>query len=99
MPTLAALDEAGFAELPGVLTPERCVDVAGALDATGGRRPGTRNLLDLSCCQELAATLRAHAAIASLLPPRAVAVQCTLFHKSAETNWLVGLPQGLSIPV
>jgi len=99
MLTLAALDDVGLAEVPDVLSPEVCADVAAALDATGGRRPGTRNLLDLPCCQDLAVTLRAHAAIAPLLPPAAVAVQCTLFDKSADTNWLVGLHQDLSIPV
>src|SRR5262249_49948259 len=47
----------------------------------------------------LAATLGSHPAIGPLLPPRAVAVQCTLFDKSATRNWLVALHQDLSAPV
>ena len=34
-----------------------------------------------------------------LLPQEAVAVQCTLFDKSTDKNWLVALHQDLSIPV
>jgi hypothetical protein len=40
-----------------------------------------------------------HAAVAALLPPDSVAVQCTVFDKSPAKNWLVALHQDRSIPV
>ena len=93
------LEDMGFAEIPGVLTAGQCAEVVMAVDATTGGRAGSRNLLELPCCQDLAATLKAHAEVGPLLPPEAVAVQCTLFDKSADRNWLVALHQDLSIPV
>jgi ectoine hydroxylase-related dioxygenase (phytanoyl-CoA dioxygenase family) len=60
---------------------------------------GTRNLLEHSWCRELAAALRTHPEISQALAPTLVAAQCTLFEKTPERNWLVGLHQDLSIPV
>jgi Phytanoyl-CoA dioxygenase (PhyH) len=93
------LEEMGFAEIPGVLAAGQCGDAAEAIDATDGGRAGSRNLLDLPSCRDLVAMLKAHAEIGPLLPPQAVAVQCTLLDKSADKNWLVALHQDLSIPV
>ena len=93
------LEDVGFAEIAGVLTSGQCADAAMAVDATDGRRVGSRNLLDLPWCQDLAATLKAHTEVRPLLPQEAVAVQCTLFDKSTDKNWLVALHQDLSIPV
>jgi ectoine hydroxylase-related dioxygenase (phytanoyl-CoA dioxygenase family) len=50
-------------------------------------------------CRALAATLRAHPAIGTLIPANHVAVQCTYFEKSTDNNWLVPIHQDLSIPV
>src|SRR5437016_12658945 len=99
MGQVSVLEDMGFAEIPGVLTAGQCAEVAMAVEATAGGRAGSRNLLELPCCQDLAATLEAHADVGPLLPPGAVAVQCTLFDKSADRNWLVALHQDLSIPV
>lgn len=93
------LDEAGFAEVPSVLAADQCAELATALDGAGSGRAGSRNLLDLPVCQRLAATFKAHAQVGPVLPRGAVAVQCTLFDKSADNNWLVALHQDLSIPV
>jgi hypothetical protein len=98
MGTVSALDEAGFAAVPGVLAASQCAELISAL-AAGCGRPGSRNLLDVPACQRLAATLKAHGQIGPLLPRGAVAVQCTLFDKSADKNWLVTLHQDLSIPI
>ena len=48
---------------------------------------------------DLAVNLRRHPGVAEIVPPRWVAVQCTLFEKSPRKNWLVSLHQDLSIPV
>ncbi len=50
-------------------------------------------------CRELAAAMRRHPKIAPLLSPASVAVQCTLFKKSPDKNWLVAFHQHQSIPV
>ncbi|HEY6619787.1 MAG TPA: phytanoyl-CoA dioxygenase family protein [Steroidobacteraceae bacterium] len=71
----------------------------GAFVGGTASRAGSRKLLDEAWCAHLAGALRGDARIRSLLPPNAVAVQCTLFDKSPEKNWLVALHQDLSIPV
>lgn len=91
------LDDEGFAEIPTVLSAGQCAELAAELDGASGGRVGSRNLLDMPCCKELAVALKTHIDVAPLLPP--VAVQCTLFDKSADKNWLVALHQDLSIPV
>ena len=91
------LHDEGFAEIPTVLSAGQCAELAAGLDDASGTKVGSRNLLDLSCCQELATALKTHIDVAPLLP--SVAVQCTLFDKSADKNWLVALHQDLSIPV
>jgi len=85
------LDDRGFVEIGAVLTADQCADLAIAVDSANGDRAGSRNLLDLKACRELAVALKSLAGIGPLLPPSAVAVQCTLFDKSAERNWLVAL--------
>jgi hypothetical protein len=99
MGQVSVLEDMGFAEISGALTAGQCADVTVALDTTNCGSAGSRNLLDLVCCQDLAAALKAHPEVGPLLPPGARAVQCTLFDKSADKNWLVALHQDLSIPV
>jgi len=96
---MSVLEEAGFAAVPGVLGVDRCAEVVTALSGPGSRRTGSRNLLDVPVCERLAAMFKAHAQVGPFLPQGAVAVQCTLFEKSADDNWLVALHQDLSVPV
>ena len=93
------LEDAGFAQIPGALATDQCAELLTAIDGGGTGRAGARNLLDVPTCQKLAATFKAHAQVGPFLPHGAVAVQCTLFDKSPEKNWLVALHQDLSIPV
>jgi len=93
------LEEAGFAQIPGALAAGQCAELVNAVDGGGAGRAGARNLLDVTSCQQLASTFKTHAQVGPLLPRGAVAVQCTLFDKSLEKNWLVALHQDLSIPV
>ncbi len=60
---------------------------------------GSRDQLDEAWCAELAKTLREHPALAPMIPPAHLAVQCTFFEKSASCNWLVPVHQDLSIAV
>lgn len=92
----ASFAECGFA-IMGPLFPIE--DLTQALDQLQVDGAGARDLLEQGWCAELGRRIRTHPLIATLLPPDAVAVQCTFFQKSTEQNWLVPMHQDLSIPV
>lgn len=94
-----AFSRDGFAVIPGVFDALRCAAVAQLTAAAASGSPGTRCLLAEDWCRMLASTLRAHPAIAPVIPGDYVAVQCTYFEKSRAQNWLVPVHQDLSIPV
>jgi len=89
----------GFALIPGVLDEACCAALAGLTVTAASGSPGTRCLLANDWCRTLASTLRAHPAIAPVIPDDYVAVQCTYFEKSRAQNWLVPVHQDLGIPV
>jgi ectoine hydroxylase-related dioxygenase (phytanoyl-CoA dioxygenase family) len=93
------IDDLGFFVLSDVLSLSQCDGAIRAISSHCSDRPGSRNLMDSSWCRDLAVVLKRDARIASVLPDAGVAVQCTLFDKSPETNWLVAFHQDLSIPV
>src|SRR5882762_2847347 len=99
MEGFSALDDTGFAEIPGVLDHSECAELLSALHGSRSKRAGSRNVLDSAACRRLATHLKNHAELRALLPRGAVAVQCILFDKSADRNWLVALHQDLSVPV
>jgi hypothetical protein len=94
-----ALDEHGFAIVPAVVDRSDCATLARQAEGLATDAAGTRRLLAQPWCAALAARLREHPILREMLPPHAVAVQCTFFTKSAETNWLVAVHQDLAIPV
>ena len=87
----------GFAVTEPVLSRSFCEQLLQLIGATG--QPGSRDLLEQAWCVALADQLRQCAQLAPLLTKRPVAVQCTYFEKSKDTNWLVPIHQDLSIPV
>jgi hypothetical protein len=87
----------GFHILPGVADTARVAALR--VHAAGLSAAAARNGLDQSWCQDLAADLLAQPAIAALAGPHAVAVQCTVFDKSPERNWLVAWHQDLALPM
>jgi hypothetical protein len=87
----------GFEVLPGVLDAAQCAKLIEQLPPISGA--GSRSLLAQPWCAELAAQLLAFPALAHILPAGHIAVQCTLFEKSASINWLVPVHQDLNIPV
>ena len=99
MSLLHALDESGYAVAPSVIGPRDAASIELALCSVPNSAAGTRNLLEFEWCQSLVSRLRAAPSVRELLPPSSVAVQCTLFDKTPDRNWLVALHQDLSIPV
>jgi ectoine hydroxylase-related dioxygenase (phytanoyl-CoA dioxygenase family) len=100
MDSFAKVIEAdGFAVLPDILDEGQCEVLASRLRAFQNIGAGSRTLLSQPWCAVLADYLRLNITVSRLLAADAVAVQCTLFDKSPEKNWLVSLHQDLSIPV
>jgi hypothetical protein len=89
----------GFAIAARLVEPREVATIARAIDRQRLRSAGTRNLLAHPWCRALVQRVRQRLADAGVLPVSAVAVQCTLFDKTAGRNWLVALHQDLSIPV
>ena len=95
---VALLDEAGYALLPGLLRAGHLDEVAASLESWLQGAAGSRNLLKQPRCRDTAALLKTRLVEAGLLNAASAAVQCTLFDKTADRNWLVALHQDTSIP-
>lgn len=89
----------GYLLLPGLLAPVQCQSLIGQLGELPAGTAGQRELLQQPWCRALAHDLLALPVLQPYLPAGAVAVQCTLFEKSVERNWLVSPHQDLVIPV
>jgi len=96
----SSFDANGYVVL-GPIVPEIVCDLLLRATETSvqGRQAGSRRLLDMPEVADVARDLRNDPLLVDLLPPAAVAVQCTLFSKHAESNWSVAQHQDLSIPV
>jgi hypothetical protein len=94
----AQLDADGALRLASGLSPERlaALPVDEALD---DGIAGARDLLLQPWCAQLVPQLRHRLHAAGVLSMDAVAIQCTLFRKSADCNWKVPYHQDLSVPV
>ena len=95
----AALDADGYLVLPPFLAPKECERLVAVVAGLDSNRPGSRRLLGHPAIAETAARIRALPQLAGLLPDDAVAVQCTLFAKTRDSNWSVTPHQDLCIPV
>lgn len=89
----------GFIVLDSVVDEAVCDALIDQIEKQHATGPGSRSLLRDARVASVAHAVRAHPAMAALLPVDAVAVQCTLFSKSRHSNWSVGPHQDLSIPV
>ena len=88
----------GIALIESVVDPEELGALA-PVRLPEGAVGGSRCQLARLEIAALAAALRAHRVLQSLIPKDHVAVQCNYFEKSSDRNWLVALHQDLSIPV
>jgi hypothetical protein len=93
------LSSQGYLAVPALLPDRACDHLTAAIEQALPTSAGTRCLLSLDWCQDLALRLREHPGLAGLLPAGHVAVQCSYFAKSLSRNWLVPIHQDLSIPV
>lgn len=93
------LEARGFEIVESVLEGGECRIVRRQIDSMDLAAAGERSVLAEDWCRSLAMRLRRHFGIARRLPQDAMAVQCTLFAKSPEHNWLVALHQDLAVPV
>ena len=82
------LNEEGFFACGDVLTSDECDTLLEALPNSDVA--GTRTLMGISIFSDLARALRLRNPLACVLS-ELVAVQCTLFQKSSDRNWAVGL--------
>ncbi|WP_373716293.1 phytanoyl-CoA dioxygenase family protein [Roseateles sp.] len=89
----------GFRVLRGLIAPGQRQALIAELAALPPGAAGQRELLDQPWCQALALWLKDLPALQPCLPADGVAVQCTLFEKSLDRNWLVTPHQDLAIPV
>lgn len=94
------LDADGCIVLTPIVPESVCDTLVQAVSASvQSRQAGSRRLLDVPEVVDVARCLRDAPILAGLLPPSAVAVQCTLFSKHAHSNWSVAPHQDLGIPV
>jgi ectoine hydroxylase-related dioxygenase (phytanoyl-CoA dioxygenase family) len=93
------LETVGYAVIPGILPDNQVQRLSRLITSVADATHGARKLLDAPWCRDLAEQLRLDPKLHPLLPANAQVVQCTLFVKSVEKNWLVSLHQDLSIPV
>lgn len=89
----------GFSLLPGLLGPQRRRALMADLETLPAGAAGQREVLERPWCRTLASRLLRLSQVRRALAPGAVAVQCTLFEKSPERNWLVAMHQDLAVPV
>ena len=89
----------GIAVVPGVVDGPAARDIGSLLGDALEDRAGARDLLTASWCRALAVRLAEQPDIRAALPRSAAAIQCTLFDKRDDRNWLVALHQDLAVPV
>jgi hypothetical protein len=95
----AEFAEVGYVVIADVLTSDELNIVARNVDGPATEALGCRKLLDARWCQELARRLACEPRLSAVIPADGRPVQCTLFEKRFDKNWLVALHQDLSIPV
>lgn len=89
----------GYVVLPRFLAHHEIGALEASLSRDAGTLAGSRALLELPWCMNLAQRIQADPRLTNVWPTGSRAVLCTYFEKSPARNWLVALHQDLSIPV
>jgi phytanoyl-CoA dioxygenase PhyH len=93
------LNEAGYVVIADLIDGAELGEITRLAVGLDCDRAGTRRLIELPWCREFALRLLHDERLSGILSADVIPVQCTLFAKSIESNWLVSLHQDLSIPV
>jgi ectoine hydroxylase-related dioxygenase (phytanoyl-CoA dioxygenase family) len=93
------LTENGYAVVPAVVDIDEVDRIGRFVMGTLAATAGTRRLIELPWCRDLADCLMRNSRVSDSLLVDSLAIQCTFFIKSTEKNWLVSLHQDLSVPV
>jgi len=96
---IGELTDNGYTVIPSVVDSYQVDSIGQFVMNAVAAGAGTRRLIETQWCRDLADRLTRNSRICESLPVDALAIQCTLFMKSTEKNWLVSLHQDLSIPV
>lgn len=97
--TPSAFEQNGYLITSPLLSEHDCQTLETNVASIAISMAGNRSLLEADWCCSLAGDLKNHSSLSPFLLQDSVAVQCTLFEKSIDRNWLVSLHQDLSIPV
>jgi hypothetical protein len=93
------LTDNGYAVVPDLIDIDEVDRIGRFVMDTLAVTAGTRRLIELPWCRDLADWLIRSSRVCDSLPVDPQAIQCSLFIKSPEKNWLVSLHQDLSVPV
>lgn len=93
------LDVEGYAFVRNVLTQDEMTLAEEGVRNLPKNGAGTRNLLDVAWCRDLAHRIERHRTLSQGVLQSLVAIQCTIFDKGVVANWSVALHQDLAIPV
>lgn len=88
----------GFALILDVISNSTLYALQTMVDALPNQGAGNRDLLDVDLIQTTAKQLKEHPSVAYLISTSHVVIQCTLFDKTPDCNWLEPFHQDLSIP-
>jgi hypothetical protein len=91
-------DVSGFAIVPALLTSSEAEVFRTESESFLTAGAGARGLLNRPTIASLARQLLESPRLAAFLPREGVAVQCTYFEKTSDTNWFVPWHQDVSLP-
>ena len=94
---ISAFERDGCAVVPSVVTEQQLELATAYCDSIELSGAGSRDLLKLPWCADIARSLRFVTAISTLMGESRTAVQCTLFVKDPHRNWLVPLHRDLVV--
>lgn len=89
----------GHIAIPKLLTISEIELIRAAISGKSGPAAGDRRLLDHQWCRELVPAVRDRLLSKMLTPDSYVAVLCTYFDKSGETNWGVAPHRDVCVPM
>jgi ectoine hydroxylase-related dioxygenase (phytanoyl-CoA dioxygenase family) len=95
-----AVDEQGFAVLPGVFSPSETIALLVSLaDLERSRRAGVRHVLSHPTINLIARDRRLMGIVRPVLGSAAFPFRATLFDKSPDANWLIAWHQDTALPL